>query len=53
MPVVITKHAKLITAIIGLALVVFTPDYLGDQTWIPQALAILTAIGVYQVPNTG
>jgi len=44
------KYSKGIAALIG-ALIVLANTAWGDQQWITQVTAVLTALGVYQVKN--
>lgn len=43
----IAKVRKAIVAAVGVAVVVFGPD----TAWVQEVVAILTALGVYTVPN--
>ncbi len=51
----IQRYSKLIAAVIGVVVIIIGPDMLGltDTTALitETAIAVLTAIGVYQVPN--
>lgn len=50
-----SRYSKLIVAVVGLLVVILGPEFLGavedTETTAQLVLALLTAFGVYQVPN--
>ncbi len=44
------KYSKFIVALVGFVVVLLT-QYFGDANWLPPLVSLLTALGVYQVPN--
>ncbi len=50
-----SRYNKLIAAVVGLIAIILGPDVLGlteqPETIVQSALAVLTAFGVYQLPN--
>lgn len=50
-----SKYSKLIAAIVGLAVIIVGPEFLdlteNTELVTQSVLALLTAFGVYQVPN--
>lgn len=45
-----TKYNKLVVALVGAA-VTFVSMFFNSPEWLPAVVAVLTALGVYQVPN--
>ena len=45
------KYAKLITAIVGLALALSVQVWGTSNHWVALAISVATALGIYVVPN--
>lgn len=46
-----SKYAKFITAFAGGVVLVLTSLYGANTPWVTTIIAVLTALGVFQVPN--
>ena len=48
---ILNAHRKTITALAGVAVLIATTELGADSHWTMYLIALLTAIGVYGVPN--